>query len=153
MQQVQHATRKQETGNSLYLNEPPLYQLLVSGKKAVIDLREDHLSRREVKRSEVRGGRWKQDRGEEEEEGKEKAETSVRTAGEPEPERRLQAGRDPRFPLWEQRESLVLRGAPSPPPPSRTRLEQDGETAGANAAGQTGTPGVCRFGVWSAKLL
>lgn len=41
------------TGNSLYLNEPPLDQLLVSGKKAVIDLREDHLSRRQ--RSEVRG--------------------------------------------------------------------------------------------------
>lgn len=39
------ADRKQETGNSLYLNEPPLYQLLVGGKKAVIDLREDHLSR------------------------------------------------------------------------------------------------------------
>lgn len=42
---MQTGNRKQETGNSLYLNEPPLYQLLVSRKKAVIDLREDHLSR------------------------------------------------------------------------------------------------------------
>lgn len=57
MQQVQHA--KQETGRSLYLNEPPLYQLLVSRKKAVIDLREDHLSRcvrSRGRRSEVREG-------------------------------------------------------------------------------------------------
>lgn len=57
MQQVQHA--KQETGSSLYLNEPPLYQLLVSRKKAVIDLREDHLSRcvrSRGRRSEVREG-------------------------------------------------------------------------------------------------
>ncbi|TNN83939.1 hypothetical protein EYF80_005810 [Liparis tanakae] len=36
---------RQERGHSHYLNEPPLYELLVSGKKAMIDLREDHLSR------------------------------------------------------------------------------------------------------------
>lgn len=43
-----------------YLNEPTFNELLISRKKAMIDLREDHLSR--SKRSEVRGGRgWRGD--------------------------------------------------------------------------------------------
>lgn len=36
---------RQQSEDSHYLNEPPLYELLVSRKKAMIDLREDHLSR------------------------------------------------------------------------------------------------------------
>lgn len=36
---------EEEAGHSGYLNEPALYELLVCGKKAMIDLREDHLSR------------------------------------------------------------------------------------------------------------
>lgn len=48
--------------DSHYLNKPPLYEMLVSRKKAMIDLREDHLSEQvcEVKRSKVRGERgWR----------------------------------------------------------------------------------------------
>lgn len=102
MQQVQHATHRQETGNSLYLNEPPLYQLLVSGKKAVIDLREDHLSRCVMSRGRRSEGRRRlgqervpKQREEGEEEGKRGKcrEKSVRKVRVPEPERRLQAGR------------------------------------------------------------
>lgn len=37
--------RREEAGHSSYLNEPALYELLVCRKKAMIDLREDHLSR------------------------------------------------------------------------------------------------------------
>lgn len=50
---------RQRKEDSHYLNEPPLYELLVSGKKAVIDLREDHLSRcvrSRGRRSEEKGG-------------------------------------------------------------------------------------------------
>lgn len=71
-----HDGQSEEWGHSHYLNEPPLYELLVSGKKAMIDLREDHLSRcvrSRGRRSEVREG-WRrmrsQKKEEEEEEGK-----------------------------------------------------------------------------------
>lgn len=54
-----HDGQRDERGHSHYLNEPPLYELLVSRKKAMIDLREDHLSRcvrSRGRRSEVREG-------------------------------------------------------------------------------------------------
>lgn len=67
---------EREWGHTHYLNEPSLYELLVSGKKAMIDLREDHLSRcvrSRGRRSEVREG-WRrmksQRRKKKEEEGK-----------------------------------------------------------------------------------
>jgi len=70
-------TERQEREHSHYLNEPSLYELLVSGKKAMIDLREDHLSRcvrSRSRRSEVREGRRRmrsqKKQEEEEEEGK-----------------------------------------------------------------------------------
>lgn len=42
---VQKRREERRSGRSSYLNEPALYKLLVCGKKAMIDLREDHLSR------------------------------------------------------------------------------------------------------------
>lgn len=68
---------QREWGHTHYLNEPSLYELLVSGKKAMIDLREDHLSRcvrSRGRRSEVREG-WRRMKSQrrkkkEEEEGK-----------------------------------------------------------------------------------
>ena len=56
-----HDGQREERGHSHYLNETPLNELLVSGKKAMIDLREDHLSRcvrSRGRRSEVREG-WR----------------------------------------------------------------------------------------------
>lgn len=55
-----HVGQRDETGHThYYLNEPSLYELLVSGKKAMIDLWEDHLSRcvrSRSRRSKVREG-------------------------------------------------------------------------------------------------
>lgn len=70
-----HDGQREEWGHSHYLNEPPLYELLVSGKKAMIDLREDHLSRcvrSRGRRSEVREGwrRMRSQKKKKEEEGK-----------------------------------------------------------------------------------
>lgn len=69
------AVDRQTSEDSHYLNETPLYELLVSRKKAMIDLREDHLSRcvrSRGRRSEVREGwrRMRSQKEEEEEEGK-----------------------------------------------------------------------------------
>lgn len=151
MQQVQHATRRQETGNSLYLNEPPLYQLLVSGKKAVIDLREDHLSRCARSRGRRSEGRRLEQDGvpkrreeEEEEEGRKERtekcrEKSVRKVRVPEPERRLQAGRGIHT-SCHRRSGNPSSSAERPrlhrrPPLSRTRGE-DTPTRGHTTRGQ-----------------
>lgn len=66
--------QRDEWVHSHYLNETSFYELLVSGKKAMIDLREDHLSRcvrSRGRRSKVREGwrRMKSQKKEEEEEG------------------------------------------------------------------------------------
>lgn len=144
MQQAQHATRRQETGNSLYLNEPPLYQLLVSGKKAVIDLREDHLSRcvrSRGRRSE--GRRLAQDRvpkRREEEEGRKEEDAERNLLGRSVFQKQNGVSRRG------EGSTLPVNGGAGIPPPVRSALAFIGARRSVGPGGRTHQPSAKRLG-------